>query len=138
MNKAHLSARSAEGFAQEAVAKSSLSANILLRKSCFVYPAPASFEIELYNFLARSPRPRAGRAAWPGSLMVAAIAKQSGKTETFSQRTTGFSARLSVTNGKSYASQASIPPSSGRTLVTPLARSSSATRALVASLGHEQ
>jgi hypothetical protein len=37
-----------------------------------------------------------------------------------------------------YASQASIPPSSGRTLVIPLARSSSATRALVASLGHEQ
>jgi hypothetical protein len=33
---------------------------------------------------------------------------------------------------------ASIPPSSGRTLVIPLARSSSATRALVASLGHEQ
>ena len=30
------------------------------------------------------------------------------------------------------------PPSSGRTLVIPLARSSSATRALVASLGHEQ
>ena len=59
-------------------------------------------------------------------------------TETFSQRTTGFLTRLSVTNGKSYASQASIPPSSGRTLVMPLARSSSATRALVASLGHEQ
>src|SRR5262249_36272418 len=51
------------------------------------------------------------------------------------QRTTGFLTRLSVTNGKSYASQASIPPSSGRTLVMPLARSSSATRALVASLG---
>ena len=49
-------------------------------------------------------------------------------TETFSQRTTGFSTRLSVTNGKLYASQASIPPSSGRTLVIPLARSSSATR----------
>ncbi len=58
--------------------------------------------------------------------------------ETFSQRTTGFSTRLSVTNGKLSASQASIPPSSGRTLVIPLARSSSATRALVASLGHEQ
>ena len=55
-----------------------------------------------------------------------------------SQRTTGFLTRLSVTNGKSCASQASIPPSSGRTLVMPLARSSSATRALVASLGHEQ
>jgi hypothetical protein len=36
------------------------------------------------------------------------------------------------------ANQPSIPPSSGRTLVIPLARSSSATRALVASLGHEQ
>jgi hypothetical protein len=36
------------------------------------------------------------------------------------------------------ASQASIPPSSGRTLVIPFAISSSATRALVASLGHEQ
>ena len=59
-------------------------------------------------------------------------------TETVSQRTTGFLTRLSVTNGKSSASQASIPPSSGRTLVIPLARSSSATRALVASLGHEQ
>ena len=59
-------------------------------------------------------------------------------TETFSQRTTDFLTRPSVTNGKSYASQASIPPSSGRTLVIPLARSSSATRALVASLGHEQ
>jgi len=46
--------------------------------------------------------------------------------------------RLSVTNGKLDASQASMPPSSGRTLVIPLARSSSATRALVASLGHEQ
>lgn len=57
---------------------------------------------------------------------------------TFSQRTTGFLTRLSVTNGNSYASQASIPPSSGRTLVIPLARSCSATRALVASLGHEQ
>jgi len=33
------------------------------------------------------------------------------------------------------ASQASMPPSSGRTLVIPFARSSSATRALVASLG---
>ena len=42
------------------------------------------------------------------------------------------------TNGKLSARQASIPPSSGRTLVIPLARSSSATRALVASLGHEQ
>jgi hypothetical protein len=59
-------------------------------------------------------------------------------TETFSQRITGFLTRLSVTNGKLYASQASIPPSSGRTLVIPLALSSSATRALVASLGHEQ
>ena len=59
-------------------------------------------------------------------------------TETFSQRTTGFLTMLSVTNGKLYASQASIPPSSGRTLVIPLARSCSATRALVASLGHEQ
>jgi hypothetical protein len=57
---------------------------------------------------------------------------------TFSQRTTVFLTRVSVTNGKLYASQASIPPSSGRTLVIPLARSSSATRALVASLGHEQ
>jgi hypothetical protein len=57
---------------------------------------------------------------------------------TFSQRTTGFLSRFSVTNGKLSASQASIPPSSGRTLVIPLARSSSATRALVASLGHEQ
>ena len=46
--------------------------------------------------------------------------------------------RFSVTKGKSYASQASMPPSSGRTLVIPLALSSSATRALVASLGHEQ
>ena len=59
-------------------------------------------------------------------------------TETVSQRTTGFLTMLSVTNGKLYASQASIPPSSGRTLVIPLALSSSATRALVASLGHEQ
>jgi hypothetical protein len=57
---------------------------------------------------------------------------------TFSQRTTGFLSRFSVTNGKLYESQASIPPSSGRTLVIPLARSSSATRVLVASLGHEQ
>jgi hypothetical protein len=57
---------------------------------------------------------------------------------TFSQRTTGFLTRLSVTNGKLSASQASIPPSSGRTLVIPFARSCSATRALVASLGHEQ
>jgi len=46
--------------------------------------------------------------------------------------------RLSVTNGKLDASQASMPPSSGRTLVIPFARSSSATRALVASLGYEQ
>jgi hypothetical protein len=59
-------------------------------------------------------------------------------TETFSQRTMGFLTRFSVTNGKLCASQASIPPSSGRTLMIPLARSSSATRALVASLGHEQ
>jgi hypothetical protein len=42
------------------------------------------------------------------------------------------------TSGNLFASQASIPPSSGRTLVIPFARSSSATRALVASLGHEQ
>jgi hypothetical protein len=56
----------------------------------------------------------------------------------FSQSSTGFLTRLSVTKGKLSASQASIPPSSGRTLVIPLARSSSATRALVASLGHEQ
>ncbi len=55
-----------------------------------------------------------------------------------SQRTAGFLTRLSVTKGKLNASQASIPPSSGRTLVIPFARSSSATRALVASLGHEQ
>ena len=54
------------------------------------------------------------------------------------QKTTGLLPRFSVTNGKLCASQASIPPSSGRTLVIPLARSSSATRALVASLGHEQ
>jgi hypothetical protein len=58
--------------------------------------------------------------------------------DTFSQRIAGFLTRLSVTKGKLYASQASIPPSSGRTLVIPLTRSSSATRALVASLGHEQ
>jgi hypothetical protein len=57
---------------------------------------------------------------------------------TFAQETAVLFARFSVTNGKLYASQASIPPSSGRTLVIPLARSSSATRALVASLGHEQ
>ena len=59
-------------------------------------------------------------------------------TTTLSQRTTGFLTRLSVTKGKLSASQASMPPSSGRTLVMPLARSNSATRALVASLGHEQ
>jgi hypothetical protein len=59
-------------------------------------------------------------------------------TETFSQRITGLLSMFSVTNGRLCASQASIPPSSGRTLVIPLARSSSATRALVASLGHEQ
>jgi hypothetical protein len=57
---------------------------------------------------------------------------------TFSQGITGFLMRLSVTKGKLYASQASMPPSSGRTLMIPLARSSGATRALVASLGHEQ
>ncbi len=45
----------------------------------------------------------------------------------FSHRTTAFLTKLSVTNGKLYASQPSIPPSSGRTLVIPLARSSSAT-----------
>ncbi len=49
-------------------------------------------------------------------------------TKTFSQRTTGFLTRFSVTNGRLCASQESIPPSSGRTLVIPLARSSSATR----------
>ena len=72
--------------------------------------------------------------------MGTAMASQLSRTitETFSQRTTVFSTRVSVTNGKLSASQASIPPSSGRTLVIPLARSSSATRALVASLGHEQ
>ena len=59
-------------------------------------------------------------------------------TENFPQRTTGFLTRLSVMNGKSCASHASIPPSSGRTRVIPLACSRSATRALVASLGHEQ
>jgi hypothetical protein len=51
---------------------------------------------------------------------------------------TGFLTRLSVTNGKLSASQASMLPTSGRTLVMPLTRSSSATRALVASLGDEQ
>jgi hypothetical protein len=61
-----------------------------------------------------------------------------GCENTFFHSTPGFLTRPSVTNGKSYASQASMPPSSGRTLVIPLARSSSATRALVASLGHEQ
>jgi len=55
-----------------------------------------------------------------------------------SQRTRVLLTRFSVTNGKLFASQASIPPSRGRTLVIPLARSSSATRALVTSLGHEQ
>ena len=64
--------------------------------------------------------------------------KKNLKTETFPQRRTDFLTRLSVTNGKLSANQPSIPPSSGRTLVIPLARSSSATRALVASLGYEQ
>jgi hypothetical protein len=50
----------------------------------------------------------------------------------------GFLDEASVTKGKLSATHASMPPSSGRTLVIPLARSSSATRALVASLGHEQ
>ena len=44
-------------------------------------------------------------------------------TESFAQRTTGFVTRLSVTNGELYASQASIPPLSGRTLVISLAGS---------------
>ena len=43
-----------------------------------------------------------------------------------------------VSHGKLLLSQASIPPSSGRTLVIPLLCKSNATRALVASLGHEQ
>jgi hypothetical protein len=43
-----------------------------------------------------------------------------------------------VSHGKLLLSQASIPPSSGRTLVIPFFCKSSATRALVASLGHEQ
>jgi hypothetical protein len=60
------------------------------------------------------------------------------RCRTLSQRTTDFLTRSSVSNGKLCASQASIPPSSGRTLVIPLAVSSSATRALVASFGHEQ
>jgi hypothetical protein len=41
-------------------------------------------------------------------------------------------------NGNLLASHASIPPASGWILVIPLFRSSSATRALVASLGQEQ
>ena len=61
-----------------------------------------------------------------------------GGWENASSQTTGFFTRLSVTKGKLFASHASMPPSSGRTLVIPLALSSSATRALVASLGHEQ
>ena len=77
-------------------------------------------------------RPQNGPIHEPHIRLPAAV------KNTFFQRTTGFSTRLSVTNGKLSASQASIPPSSGRTLVIPLARSSSATRALVASLGHEQ
>src|SRR5262249_38676217 len=40
--------------------------------------------------------------------------------------------------GNLFATQASIPPSKGRPLLIPFFRSSSATRALVASLGHEQ
>jgi hypothetical protein len=43
-----------------------------------------------------------------------------------------------VSHGKLLLSQPSIPPSSGRTLVIPFFCRSSATRALVASLGHEQ
>ena len=70
--------------------------------------------------------------------MSDAIASSMSITETFSQRTTGLLTGFSATNGKLCASQESIPPSSGRTLVIPLARSNSATRALVASLGHEQ
>jgi hypothetical protein len=66
------------------------------------------------------------------------LAAPAAAKDTLSQRTTGFLTKLSVTNGKLSASQPSIPPSSGRTLVIPLALSSSATRALVASLGHEQ
>jgi hypothetical protein len=38
----------------------------------------------------------------------------------FSQGITPLLTRLSVTKGKLYASHASIPPSSGRTLVIPL------------------
>jgi hypothetical protein len=57
---------------------------------------------------------------------------------TFSQSTMGLLTTSPASNGKLFASQASIPPSSGRTLVIPFALSSSATRALVASLGHEQ
>jgi hypothetical protein len=71
-------------------------------------------------------------------ILLTHATKKNLETETFSQRTTDLLTRLSVTNGKFCASQASIPPSSGRTLVIPLARSSNATRALVASLGHEQ
>ena len=43
-----------------------------------------------------------------------------------------------VSHGKLLLSHASIPPSSGRTLVIPFFCKSSATRALVASFGHEQ
>ena len=82
-------------------------------------------------------RPRAIIVSNHSSVMCS-LPKGTFATETVSQRTTGFSTKLSVTNGKLSANQPSIPPSSGRTLVIPLARSSSATRALVASLGHEQ
>ena len=69
---------------------------------------------------------------------IADLTAHRGYEKYFLSEENGFLTRLSVTNGKLDASQASMPPSSGRTLVIPLARSSSATRALVASLGHEQ
>jgi len=52
--------------------------------------------------------------------------------------TTGSLEPPGASVGNLFASHASIPPSRGRTLVIPFFRSSSATRALVASLGHEQ
>jgi hypothetical protein len=43
-----------------------------------------------------------------------------------------------LATGNLCASQPSIPPASGRTLVIPFFCNNSATRALLASLGHEQ
>jgi hypothetical protein len=54
----------------------------------------------------------------------------------FLSRDNGFLGETFGNEWKLSASEASIAPPSGRTLVIPLARSSSATRALVASLGH--